>query len=161
MSTPMLSQPDRIEKIKTNYQTRILSFMDRVQESLALNDFTCSPTEELTYDSFEWSFVLHLDAVSPDQIGRCRNQDLAVELILCESEQWDGEENGMSFRLDLNGNGGRVATSFAPFNYTDRCWVHVDDDAAIEERWRIFEDDFDWDSLVERVRQYHSEHPAG
>ena len=160
MSTSMLSQPDQIEKIKARYQARILSFMNRLRESLELNDFKCSPTEELTYDSFDWRFVVHLDAVSLDQIGRCRNQDLAVELTLCESEQWDGEENGMSFRLDLNGNGGRVVASLAPFNYSERCWVHIYDSAAIEERWRIFEDDFDCDSLVERVREYHDEHPV-
>lgn len=162
VSAETTTQAEQAERIKTQYEPRIRAYMERMRDCFIGNGNPCGPVEDVTCDSYQWRFVLHLgERPAADRIGTARKRDLSVDLTICESEQWDGEENGVSFRVDVSGNGGRIAAVFSPFNYTERCWANIFDAQAVEERWMLIEDLDDWAGLLEHVQEYHTKYPNG
>jgi hypothetical protein len=119
------------EAIKEKYEPRILAVLSRIAETLREAGYTVDEPIDLSCDQYWWSVLVHGDG-DEDTID--------ISFRICESEQYDGEENGVNFALDIVEMGGRVLAGLCPYNYTPQCWVDRSDEAAVEERFAIFEE---------------------
>jgi hypothetical protein len=132
------------EAIKGKYEQRILAVLNRIAETLRKAGYTVDDPVDLSCDQYSWLLLVHGDG----------DQDtIDISFKICESEQYDGEEGGVNFALDIVEWGGRILGGLTPFNYTDRCWVDRSDEEAVEERFAIFEeaDPADIVPILERV----------
>ncbi len=128
--------------IKRKYQKRILGLMNRIADTLREAGYEVEGPWDMTCDEYWWSLLADVDGVKVD-----------VSFKICESEQYDGENGGVNFAVDVVEFGGRILGGLTPFNYTDACWVARSDKDAIEERFAIMEqaDPCDIISLLDRV----------
>lgn len=119
------------EAIKEKYKPRILALLRRIAETLREAGRTVDDPIDLSCDEYWWSLLVHGDS---DQ------ECIDISFHICESEQYDGEEGGVNFMLDIVEMGGRVLGGLTPFNYSPQCWVDRNDEDAVEERFAIFEE---------------------
>lgn len=66
--------------------------------------------------------------------------DLDVTFGVLDSEDSDGTPDGMTFSCDFCTIGGSPSGGMTPHNFTKDVWVSLKDAAAIEDRFKIFED---------------------
>lgn len=132
------------EAIKDKYEPRILAVLTRIAETLREAGYTVDDPLDLSCDQYWWSLLVHGDG---------EEDSIDISFKICESEQYDGEEGGVNFMLDIVEWGGRILGGLTPFNYTPQCWVDGSDEEAVEERFAIFEkaDPADIVPILERV----------
>jgi hypothetical protein len=119
------------ETIKEKYEHRILAVLNRIAETLREAGYGVDEPVDMSCDEYWWSLLVH---------GDSDEDTIDISFKICESEQYDGEEGGVNFALDIVEMGGRILGGLCPFNYTDRCWVDRSDEEAVEERFAIFEE---------------------
>lgn len=125
------------EQVKDRYESRITAYLDRTAKLFREQGWAAGPVIDLCADEWEWAIL-----VNPDPTADLTNdrRTIAIEFEIAESLQYDGETTGVSFKIDLSGMGGWVIGGLAPYNYTDECWVAIDDEDAVETRFSICED---------------------
>ena len=74
-----------------------------------------------------------------------REQGVSISIEIADSHDYEGEDGGYTFRLDIVEYGGRIFGGCAPFNYTDQCWVRTL--PAIKERWELLAAALDADDI--------------
>jgi hypothetical protein len=134
------------EDIKDKYEQRILVLLTKIAETLREAGYTVDEPIDLSCDQYCWSLLVHGD-------GNGDEDTIDISFRICESEQYDGEEGGVNFMLDIVEWGGRILGGLTPFNYTSQCWVDRSDQEEVEERFAIFEqaDPADIVPILERV----------
>jgi len=132
------------EAIKDKYEPRILAVLTRIAETLREAGYAVDDPIDLSCDQYWWSLLVH---------GDNEENGIDISFKICESDQYDGEEGGVNFSLDIVEFGGRVLGGLCPYNYTPHCWVDRNDEEAVEERFAIFEqaDPADIVPILERV----------
>jgi len=118
------------EQIKTKYEPRILVILNAMRTALNEAGHNCGESFDMSSDDYRWSMIINGDDGS---------NGINISFIIAESEYWDGEENGVNFMVDVVEFGGRMLGGLCPYNYSNKVWVSRDDEDAIEERFRIFE----------------------
>jgi hypothetical protein len=134
------------ETIRECYEKRILTFLGRIHKSLQDAGFLVSDVEENSDDQYKWSFTVHVDG-DKDRFG---DEDIGIDFTICESQIFDGTNEGINFELLIVACGGRILGSMAPFNFTIDVWVSRRKD--VEKRFQIFED-MDVNEVVQIVRK--------
>ncbi len=124
-------------KIKSKYEKRILAIMNSIKQAvLAEENFIVSGPDDIGCDDFRWGMYIQ----TPEQVENdIRDEGVDISFIICESEHWDGEENGVNFMVDIVSYGGGMLGGLCPYNYTDNVWVSRKDPAAIEKRFNLME----------------------
>jgi hypothetical protein len=132
-----------IEGIKDKYDARIRAVLERLRAAFAEVGLVVDEITFMDGDDYRWGFSIYTDA--------SKNRDTSVQctLQIAESLAYEDSYAGATFRIDFVQWGGRIFGSFSPFNYSPQCWVDVNDEAAIEARFTLFEridvSDFAWD----------------
>lgn len=127
------------EEIKDKYAARIAALLDAVIADIREEDesLVISEIYDMHCDDFRWTFNVHragdIDAAEDEPQGA------DVTFVICESEEYDGEQNGVNFAVEIVGVGGEIVGGITPYNYTDRCWVSRGDADAVEERFQLVE----------------------
>ena len=126
------------EQIRDKYAERIVSLLDGIVAQIREDEpsLQVSEIDELQSDDYRWTFNV-CTAEQAEQSDEMQGVD--VWFVICESEEYDGEENGVNFAIEIVGVGGEIVGGLTPYNYTDRCWVQRDDADAVEKRFRIIE----------------------
>lgn len=126
------------EQIRDKYEPRILALLGDIASQIREDEPTLvvSEIDELHCDDFRWTFNVH----TAEQ-DKCKDdlQGVDVTFVICESEEYDGEENGVNFAVEIVGVEGAIVGGITPYNYTERCWVPRTDPEAIEERFKLIE----------------------
>lgn len=124
------------EQIKDKYEKRIIRILRNIARAANAQGMTTTRPIEITDTEYAYNLV-----IAPDgkRIRHVRDEDVDVTFTVVESEERDGEENGVAFSLSINNVGGRVIGGMTPYNYTNDLWVSRDDEDAIEERFALFE----------------------
>ena len=122
-----------VTAIKDKYDSHIRTVLGRIRDAFVGAGWHCDDVELMDGDDFSWTFSASRSLDEP------QDNDVDVLLPLCESPLYDGTEDGVTFRLDVCRRGGQILGGLYPYNYTERCWVPIDDSNAIEVRWAIFE----------------------
>lgn len=145
------------EEIKTKYEQRIIAILNSIRKELTQDDLlSCSYPDDMTCDDYRWSMYVQ----TPEQIEKqIEDEGVDISFLICESENWDGEENGVNFCIDIVGYGGEIIGGLHPFNYTEQVWVSRDNEEAIEERFSLMEQ-ADCFVGVELVREYFNKKGA-
>ena len=139
----------KVEAIKDKYKDRIEKLMlDIIKAFNAAGYVTSGPD---FYDGDDYSWYVQVLLGGPDQEEPC-DTDIGITFQINESTECDGSENGINFSVNVVELGGRIIGGLSPYNYTEHCWVSLDDEDAIEERFQIFEeqDAHDLVVLIER-----------
>lgn len=128
------------EQIYEKYKGRIQAVMDGLRKALVEAGHDCEEPSDESIDEYRWSMVV--------------DGNVDVTFTIAESEEYDGEEGGVNFMVDVVEEGGRPLGGLCPYNYTDKVWVSRGDDAAVEERFIILEkaDPADIVTCVERSK---------
>lgn len=124
------------ESLKDKYEARITAYLDGVAKLFREQGWQAGPVLDLCADEYEWAVLVNPD---PKADLKAHPRTIAIEFEIAESLQYDGTTYGVSFKIDLSGYGGFVIGGLAPYNYSDECWVPVDDEDAIETRFLICE----------------------
>lgn len=127
------------EQIKDKYAERIVEILSGITAEIRSEDDAIAISEviDMHCDDSRWTFNAYLPSDLDD--AEPEPQGVDVTFVICESEQYDGEQNGVNFAVEIVGVGGEIVGGLTPHNYTDRCWVSRDDAKAIEERFRLVE----------------------
>jgi len=121
-----------IEDISKRYGDRILKILENIRLELhERTTLTCQDPEEL---DAEWAWAMLVLSDSSDMDS---SVDVKVEIV--DSEEHEGVEGGVTFRLDVTSYGGHTVCQLTPYNYTEECWVKRANAEAVEERFSIIE----------------------
>ncbi|SRR6266571_1884201 len=113
----------------------ITALLERVRGALIEAGYPCGEVWDMSADDYRWAF----STLNDDGKEREGSVDIAVEIA--EQRAYEGMDDetlwGVSFRIDVTGWGGVILGGFAPYNYTERCWVDLRDPSAVAERWAL------------------------
>lgn len=132
-----------IDEIKNRYKSRIDEIFKRLAEAFGKQGFVSDKYELLDFTDDEFSWGMGFDD------GR---NGLDVRFTIIEQDVRDGDENshGISFDLRVHDDQSRLLVGITPYNYTERCWVDMSDEDAVEQRFLIVEN-FDEDDFVQEA----------
>lgn len=141
-----------IDAIYAEYAPKMQAVLDNVR-SLLVNEmgWWAGDSYDLSDEEYEWRF-----SAAPTEANQGDDPAIDVSLTLGEARVFGDEDRapfGVSFRLDIVGYGGRIIGGFAPYNYTDQCWVDGSDADAVAERWQLVED-ADLSSIPALINEY-------
>lgn len=124
----------QVEAIKERYADRIMAILYAAKHALEEDGFSCSNPFDMSADDYRWSLVVYPTDSLDDETT---STDITIQIA--ESVDYDGSEDGINFVVDVVTYGGRMLGGLTPYNYTDQCWVSLDDPDAIEERFQLIE----------------------
>lgn len=138
---------DKIEALKLKYEPRILEIMKNLAEAFRAEGFEPMGIVDLCDDEYRWAFEARLPGKFPE---REHHPSINISFEIVEQRENDGEGQGVTFRIDLTGVDNECLGGNAPFNYTEQCWVDIDDAEAVEARFKLVEtaDPYECVSLV-------------
>lgn len=116
-------------EVYEDYRPLMETLLDRIVEALA--DAGYEPSEpDLVIDE-EYRWYVRVQENSAD-IGY-------IEAGISEQAVHEGgTDPGINFSIYIIGQSAVVKGQWAPYNYTDRCWVDARDAEAVRDRWELF-----------------------
>lgn len=133
------------KQLKSTYGPKIEAILGEIQAAVNATGMSACDPFDMHDDEWRWDIAVYRDA----------NQDgepfCDVYITIIESEINDGEKDGINFMLDAVEYGGRIIGGLCPYNYTEDIWVSRRDPEAVAERWRLFEDWCDPDTIVDSI----------
>jgi hypothetical protein len=134
-----------MDETTSTHSPRIKALFEQVRDEARERGLVCCDPYEMSDDEERWALY-----VQPAGSGEDDHENgVDVSITVLTSEHCDG--NGLNFGLDVVSHSGRIIGGLCPFNYTDRVWVARDDADAVEERWQLFANAFDADSVVDSI----------
>jgi hypothetical protein len=122
------------EEINDKYKDRIFKILSSIKSSCEEAGLFVSTPSDFSDDDYRYQLMV---TESPDDEEYDKGVD--VTFIIAESENWDGEENGINFMVDIVSYEGQIIGGLCPYNYTQDVWVSRDDEDAIEQRFQLME----------------------
>jgi len=126
-------------------EKRITRKLEEVRQDALVRGFDCTEVVNMCDDVYRWNVLISPKNADVEDFG------VDVTIHIAESEFHDGDENGRNFMLDIIAYGGAVIGGCAPYNFTSQCWVPRDDWESIDARWRIFDDAFGSDTVLDSI----------
>lgn len=123
-----------MERMWAVYESRVRDFLLRVKGAINDAGWWTGDIYDLSDDTYRLSFPC-----APS--GELLDDDHLVD-VTCEIGEaiayGDEAEYGVSFRLDVVEYNGRILIQWAPYNFTDQCWVDARSGISLFERWEFF-----------------------
>lgn len=144
-----------IEGVKDKYGERILAYLSKLSKAACDAGLFADEPAEMFDDTFRWTFCVWKDQGAFDK--RDYEKSIDNTLRLDEAREYGDDEGypfGINFSLDIVENGGLIVGQFAPYNYTDECWVNAKDKEAVENRWSMFES-MDAESFPAAIKEHY------
>lgn len=146
----MMSFQEKVERLyEQTYKERILRCIKDVEQEALSRGLNTGGPYDLSDEEYKWSILVYP--------GEEQEVGADVTITIAESVAHDGIETGINFMSDIVGYGGSIIGGIAPYNYTPEVWVDIDDDEAIEERWKIFSNAFNAVAAVDSVAAHIKE----
>ncbi len=93
------------EQVKDKYEPRIRAILEKIRSAATMIGATADEIYDLTADEYQWNVYVR----SAEQARRnVDDQGVDFTFTIIESEQRDGEENGVNFMLDVTAYGGEM-----------------------------------------------------
>ena len=123
-----------IDKINDKFKVQIAIILAGIAEALREDGWKVGEVCDMSCDDYRYSILASQYDADPSELNE---DDVDITFEICESEEYDGTENGVNFAVQVVTVGGRIIGGLTPYNYTDRCWVDAGDAEAVEERFNI------------------------
>lgn len=142
-----------IDKINDKFKAQIAIILTAIAESLREDGWKVGEVCDMSCDDYRYSILVSQYDANPEELNE---DDVDITFEICESEEYDGTENGVNFAVSVVTVGGSIIGGLTPYNYTDRCWVSVGDVEAVEERFNILAqcDPTEMVCLLEDYKEY-------
>lgn len=125
-----------IQAIHERYSPRMQALLEWLAAALRMAGYAVVGPDDWSGGSeYVWGMLVAGTEGHTDP----QDDDIDVHLWVCDSESWAGDQQGVSFMLDLVTVGGRLVGQYCPKNYTEEVWVPRSDPQAIEERFSMME----------------------
>lgn len=112
------------QEIKKKYEKRIIAILSKVKDALTASGHDVSDPYEMDSEYYRWDIV-----VDPPEPVRA----IAIFFEIATDPE------GVNFAITASSYEGQIIGGLTPHNYTPECWVSMDDENAIESRFRIHE----------------------
>lgn len=151
-----MSYANKYEQVAKQYEPKIIELLNRIAadcKELGMN--TIGPDEMSDEDS-KWSLTVLRPGdteKSPDAIDRGAD----VTITIADSQQYEGEAQGVNFTLDAVATPGEIIGQITPFNYTEDVWVDLNDEEALRARFGLIEDDID--DVASSIQEWFEKNP--
>ena len=109
----------------------MVACLKSLKESLEDEGYKVSGPHDLSRDEYRW--YLNVDINGDDE------QSVDISLEIAESLEYGDGADGINLSMDIVAYSGRILGGIAPYNYSDECWVALDDSEEIDTRMRIME----------------------
>lgn len=126
-----------VARLKERMTEQIDKLMEDLKAAAKKAGYQVGTIEDVTDDEFKWTFIIHVTEVPAEEVGKWHTTDLGVDFTIVESLVHDGTDDGINFCLAFQGDGGVTYRQVCPYTFTPQCWVSVNDNDAIEERFNI------------------------
>ena len=127
-----------LTQVARKYEPQIVASLELLKKEFVNKGYEVSDVceEDWFDDGFRWDFQVFISG-TPEEM---KEKDVDVSFTIMDSENYDGEENGLNFSLDMVEYGGEILGGCTPYNYTNNVWVDVKDEDAILRRFNIVKD---------------------
>jgi hypothetical protein len=122
---------EKVDKLRNQFESRIKAILARTARAFDIAKLKTTEPDELSDACYRWSFGIKTGQGDEDWID--------FSFFIAESKEYDGSLDGINFMTDMVAWGGECVGGISPYNYTPDVWVDLDDEDAIEERFRILE----------------------
>ena len=123
-----------IDKINDTYKAQISIILTGIAEVLREDGWKVGEVCDMSCDEYSYSILASQYDANPEELNE---GDVDITFEICESEEYDGTENGVNFAVQVVTVGGSIIGGVTPYNYTDDCWVDVNDSEAVAERFGL------------------------
>jgi hypothetical protein len=147
----MSEYQDKVEEQKNRLWPRISRILQNLQRHAESRGYQVGNIADMGDEEFRWDFAIH--PVHAEDVDRWTEESLGVSFQIMESTVHEGDESGINFRLQLQGDGGKEYCAVAPFNFTPQCWVPFVD-AELDERLSLV-----GSNALEAMDMAFDEHP--
>lgn len=117
------------EVIYDAFKARCSALMENVAGTFRKRGYGVSEVQDISCDEYQWEFSVEREGERP----------VSVILTLHEEAAYEGEGGGCNWSLQGIEDGGRISFDLSPFNWTEKCWVPMDDIDAVGERLAVIE----------------------
>ena len=122
---------ERVEAIKNVYGPKIEDLMTDLAGYLRGEGWQTNGPHDMSGDDYSWMLNIRMGSAPDDD-----SIDITIEIA--EAGTYGDPPTGINFGMMIVEYGGRIIGQWTPFNYTERCWVDMNDDDAIDQRWSEF-----------------------
>lgn len=110
------------------YQSRVKKLMSEMRDAFTKEGFQTTEIAFCEGDDYRWTFF----------VGDLeKEQGVDISFQICESDAYEGTNEGINFCLNLVAYGGEVVGGFTPYNYTPQVWVNPRNKIAVDERFDL------------------------
>lgn len=142
------------EPLEAKYKPEVIALAERIAKHIreyadSEKGWQVSEVSDFTDSDLSVMFLVESDNHEPI--------DLTFRLL--DAAEWDGNDNGTSFALDIVAEGGRIVGGCHPFNYSDGVWVNPQDADAVQKRWELFGNAIatSGDEIISSIETYWNE----
>ena len=138
----------KVEAIEAKYEPYMKRILGEIKQAFEQVGYDTSEIYDMSDEHLNISFMAYREGETEEGP---QGDDVDVSFQVAPSVHFDGSLEGINFIVDVVSVSGEIIGGMTPFNYTDQVWVDVNDEAAVEERFNIFNqtDPEDVVSLVE------------
>jgi hypothetical protein len=130
----------QIEKIWRDYTLRALDVLKYIKTICESHGMMCIAPESISGDELKWELGI-----------KFKTGYAIVSITVAESLYYDATDKGINFMLEVVTDDALVLGGCSPYNYTDEVWIDPFNDEEVEERFRIFENEIDYESIIESI----------
>ena len=136
-----------LEAMRQRYEPRVRKFLVDVGRALRKERWIWhGEVLDLSDQSYQWA----INVLKPNAADREDSVDVAFSIPEQQEHEPDSGE-GISFQVDITSFGGEILGGLSPGNYGPDCWIPLEEEDRIEDRFRIFEDPDRIDEIVDLV----------
>jgi len=148
-----MSYSDTIEALYTTYKPKALEVLGEIATAARTRGFVCEEPFDMSDDVYRWALLIRQEGAPPDS-------GVDVVITIAESNEYDGEGDGVNFMLDMTEYGGLIVGGVAPYNFTPDVWVKAADADAVRARWDLFMECFSPASVIDRIVEFNERKAA-
>lgn len=126
------------DQLRVKFEDRLKNVLTRIKIELESFSWFCSKIYELEDGVYAIGVSRDQDHLTRD--GEPDELDVEIVAQLMDSMDWANIRGGASFNVNVLSYGGELVGGFTPFLFADSQWVPIIDEAQIEARMKLLEE---------------------
>lgn len=144
-----MNYSDTLEALNETYKPKGMKILNAIANEARSRGLVCDDPFDMSSDDYRWSLLIREKGSPPDS-------GVDVTITIAESNEHDGEGDGVNFVLDMTGYGGRIVGGVAPYNFTSAVWVEAANQKAVATRWETFTGCFTPETILDEIQAFNA-----